>query len=138
MTNGSILPGLLAALVLSACTAQSGSDEAPVNQTALAAELLKAAGGDMRIVEASGGDVGKARLLAAGKQMAERAAEQNPQPSPAAQKAACWTPPSGPNIMDDPDRPIRFDEVQEIEAATGRSYEQGDTVWGRVEDRCPA
>lgn len=51
-------------------------------------------------------------------------------------KAECWTPPSGPTIDDDPDRPITADEVQEIEKATGRAYVQGDSIYGRAEDRC--
>lgn len=63
---------------------------------------------------------------------------ESPEPEPTSIAAKCWSPPTGPHVMDDPDRPISFDETQEIEAATGRPYQQGDTIHGRAEDRCPA
>lgn len=52
--------------------------------------------------------------------------------------SGCWRPPSGPDVIDDPDRAISYQEVEEIERATGRSYQAGDSIYGRVEDRCGA
>lgn len=51
--------------------------------------------------------------------------------------ASCWTPPSGPNVVENPDG-ISFQEVQEIEGVTGRPYQQGDSIYGTAESRCPA
>ena len=50
----------------------------------------------------------------------------------------CWTPPSGPHVLSEENRPLSFQEVEEIERVTGRSYQEGDSIYGRVEDRCPA
>lgn len=40
----------------------------------------------------------------------------------------------GPNVLPADGRPIRADEIAEIEAATGRPYQEGDTIHGRAEE----
>lgn len=49
----------------------------------------------------------------------------------------CWTPPSGQRVKD-ADQVITADEIAEIEAANGRPFQVGDTIWGKAEDRCPS
>jgi len=39
----------------------------------------------------------------------------------------------GPNVQAHGTRPLRADEVEEIEKATGRPYQEGDSIHGRAQ-----
>jgi hypothetical protein len=39
----------------------------------------------------------------------------------------------GPNVQAHDARPLRADEVEEIEKATGRPYQEGDSIHGRAQ-----
>lgn len=39
----------------------------------------------------------------------------------------------GPDVQPAGTRPIRQDEIDEIEKATGRPYQEGDSIYGRAE-----
>lgn len=39
----------------------------------------------------------------------------------------------GPDVQEPGVRPLSYDEVQEIEKATGRPYQEGDSIYGRAE-----
>lgn len=39
----------------------------------------------------------------------------------------------GPDVLPADARPLRSDEIEEIEQATGRPYQEGDTIHGRAE-----
>jgi hypothetical protein len=38
----------------------------------------------------------------------------------------------GPNVQPADARPLRADEIEEIEKATGRPYQEGDSIHGRA------
>ncbi len=40
----------------------------------------------------------------------------------------------GPNVIDNKERGLRWDEIEEIERATGRPYQEGDTIHGRARE----
>lgn len=40
----------------------------------------------------------------------------------------------GPDVQPHGSRPLRHDEVQEIEKATGRPYQEGDSIHGRAKE----
>jgi hypothetical protein len=39
----------------------------------------------------------------------------------------------GPNVLPADARPLRADEIEEIEKATGRPYQEGDSIHGRAQ-----